>query len=72
MEYSWDDENGGQVSYDSEDPTQPEDFTYDDGTPGVWKLFIAIGDNYFPIDSDRNLFWAYQDDIIKVLDEHKA
>lgn len=60
VEYSWDDLDGMQWSYEEGDEP-PHDCP---------NLFIGFDDLYEPITSDLTLWWKKTDEIFELLDQH--
>ena len=58
VEYSWDNENGGQVCYDPEDVLGPNSLK---GEP--FYLYVGFDNEYLKLDSQESLFWAYSEDL---------
>jgi hypothetical protein len=67
VEYSWDDNNGGQVCWHEGDST-PEPELYTDGSIHKYELCIQIGHNLFKIDTNDDFFWADCEEIEEKLE----
>jgi len=66
-EYSWDNENGTQITYDPKEQSAPVE-TYEDGSAAhEYKLYIGFGNEqcnyYMSLNSQEGVLWQYLSNI---------